>query len=958
MSPTRETAHSGRRLVIVESPAKAKTIKGYLGPGYVVEASVGHIRDLPNGAAEVPAEYKGQPWARLGVNVDSDFQPIYVVNADKKAQVKKLKDLLKDSDELFLATDEDREGEAIAWHLQEILKPKVPVHRMVFHEITKDAIQEAVRNPRELNQRLVDAQETRRILDRLYGYEVSPVLWKKVMPRLSAGRVQSVATRLVVERERERIAFRSAGYWDLTGTFSTGRAGDTSDPSTLVARLTAVDGRRVAQGRDFDAATGALKGGATVLHLDEANARALAAALADTRFSVRSVESKPYRRSPYAPFRTTTLQQEASRKLGFGAKATMQVAQKLYENGFITYMRTDSTTLSETAVNAARAQVTQLYGADYLPDKPRVYTGKVKNAQEAHEAIRPSGDRFRTPAETRLTGDQFRLYELIWMRTVASQMKDAVGQSVTVKVGGTAADGRDTEFSASGKIITFHGFMKAYVEGADDPNAELDDRERRLPQVAEGDPLTADEITADGHSTKPPARYTEASLVKELEEREIGRPSTYATILGTILDRGYVFKKGTALVPTFLSFAVVNLLEKHFGWLVDYDFTASMEDDLDRIARGEAQAVPWLRRFYFGADAASAEGTGNGTSNGSAGGTRAATGTGTATGTGDGDHLGGLKELVEDLGAIDAREISSFPVGDGIVLRVGRYGPYIERGEKGEENHRRSDVPEELPPDELSVEYAEELFARPTGDFELGEDPVTGRPIVAKDGRYGPYVTEVLPEDTPKTGKNAVKPRTASLFKSMSLDTVTLADALKLMSLPRVVGKDAEGVEITAQNGRYGPYLKKGTDSRSLETEDQLFTITLDEALAIYAQPKARGRAAAKPPLRELGTDPVSERPVVVKDGRFGPYVTDGETNATLRRDDEVESITPERGYELLAEKRAKGPAKKAPAKKAPAKKTAAAAKKAPAKRTAAKKTAATAKKTTAATKKTAASAE
>ncbi|MFB6606292.1 type I DNA topoisomerase [Streptomyces noursei] len=946
MSPTSETAEGGgRRLVIVESPAKAKTIKGYLGPGYVVEASVGHIRDLPNGAAEVPAKYKGESWARLGVNVDADFQPIYVVNTDKKDQVKKLKALLAESDELFLATDEDREGEAIAWHLQEILKPKVPVHRMVFHEITKDAIREAVANPRELNQKLVDAQETRRILDRLYGYEVSPVLWKKVMPRLSAGRVQSVATRLVVERERERIAFRSAEYWDLTGTFSTGRAGDASDPSTLTARLNNVDGRRVAQGRDFGP-NGQLKN-SDVLHLDEANARSLAAALADTAFAVRSVESKPYRRSPYAPFRTTTLQQEASRKLGFGAKATMQVAQKLYENGFITYMRTDSTTLSDTAVSAARAQVTQLYGAAYLPDKPRTYAGKVKNAQEAHEAIRPSGDRFRTPAETGLTGDQFRLYELIWKRTVASQMKDATGNSVTVKIGGRAADGRDAEFSASGKTITFHGFLKAYVEGADDPNAELDDRERRLPQVAEGDALAAQQITADGHATKPPARYTEATLVKELEEREIGRPSTYASIIGTILDRGYVFKKGTALVPSFLSFAVVNLLEKHFGRLVDYDFTAKMEDDLDRIARGEAQAVPWLRRFYFG------EATGAGESGAA------------DAGNGDGDHLGGLKELVTDLGAIDAREISSFPVGGGITLRVGRYGPYVERGEKDEEGHQRADVPDDLAPDELTVGYAEELLAKPSGDYELGMDPHSGHQIVAKDGRYGPYVTEVLPEGTPKTGKNAVKPRTASLFKSMSLDTVTLEDALKLMSLPRVVGADAEGVEITAQNGRYGPYLKKGTDSRSLEREEQLFTITLDEALAIYAQPKQRGRAAAKPPLKELGTDPVSGKPVVVKDGRFGAYVTDGETNATLRRDDDVETITPERGYELLAEKRAKGPAKKT-AKKAPAKKTAAkksAAKKTTAKKTAAKKTTAkktTAKKTaaTAAAKKTAASAE
>ncbi|WP_431783914.1 type I DNA topoisomerase [Streptomyces chumphonensis] len=929
MSPTSDTATGGRRLVIVESPAKAKTIKGYLGPGYVVEASVGHIRDLPNGAAEVPAKYKGEPWARLGVNVDHDFEPLYVVNSDKKDQVRKLKELLAESDELYLATDEDREGEAIAWHLQEVLKPKVPVRRMVFNEITKDAIRAAVDNTRDLDQKLVDAQETRRILDRLYGYEVSPVLWKKVMPRLSAGRVQSVATRLVVERERERMAFRSAEYWDLTGTFGTGRTGDASDPSTLTARLTAVDGRRIAQGRDFGA-DGQLKRADQVLHLDEQTARALAAALADVPFAVRSVESKPYRRSPYAPFRTTTLQQEASRKLGMGAKVTMQVAQRLYENGFITYMRTDSTTLSETAVSAARAQVTQLYGADYLPDKPRSYAGKVKNAQEAHEAIRPSGDRFRTPAETGLTGEQFRLYELIWKRTVASQMKDAVGQSVTVKVAGRAADGRDAEFSATGKIITFHGFLKAYVEGADDPNAELDDRERRLPQVSEGDALRVEEISADGHATKPPARYTEATLVKELEEREIGRPSTYASIISTILDRRYVFKKGTALVPSFLSFAVVGLLEKHFGRLVDYDFTAQMEEDLDRIARGDAESVPWLRRFYFG--------EGETTTGGAA-----------EAGNGDGDHLGGLKELVSDLGAIDAKGVSSFPVGQGIMLRVGRYGPYVEKPGPEGETGQRADVPDDLPPDELTVEMAEELFARPSGERELGTDPASGNPVVAKSGRYGPYVTEVLPEGTPKTGKNAVKPRTASLFKSMDLDTVTLEDALRLLSLPRVVGVDPEsGHEITAQNGRYGPYLKKGTDSRSLETEEQLFTVTLEQAQALYAQPKQRGRAAAKPPLKELGNDPFNDRPVVVKDGRFGPYVTDGETNATLRRDDDVETITKERAFELLAEKRAKGPAKKtakkAPAKKAAAKKTAA--KKTTAKKTTAKKTAA--KKTTA----------
>ncbi len=951
MAPTSDTANGGRRLVIVESPAKAKTIKGYLGPGYVVEASVGHIRDLPNGAAEVPAKYKGQPWARLGVNVDEGFQPLYVVNSDKKDQVRKLKELLADSDELYLATDEDREGEAIAWHLKEVLKPTVPVRRMVFHEITRDAIREAVNNPRELNQLLVDAQETRRILDRLYGYEVSPVLWKKVMPRLSAGRVQSVATRLVVERERERIAFRSGEYWDLTATFAT-----IPEDGTFDARLSSVAGRRVVQGRDFGP-DGRLKHPEQVEHLSEEAARTLAAALADTTFAVRSVESKPYRRSPYAPFRTTTLQQEASRKLGMGAKSTMQVAQRLYENGFITYMRTDSTTLSDTAVSAARSQVAQLYGADYVPDRPRVYASKVKNAQEAHEAIRPSGDRFRTPAETGLTGEQFRLYELIWKRTVASQMKDAVGQSVAVRVGGTAADGRDVEFSATGKVITFHGFLKAYVEGSDDPAAELDDRERRLPQVAEGDPLDARAMSADGHATKPPARYTEATLVKELEEREIGRPSTYATIIGTILDRGYVFKKGTALVPSFLSFAVTNLLEQHFGRLVDYDFTAKMEDDLDRIATGDAQAVPWLRRFYFGDGAI--DGAGD----------VSVEAAGEATGDG-GDHLAGLKELVTDLGAIDAREISSFPVGDGIMLRVGRYGPYVEgpaeppadtaaavagegTGEGGTTEAKRADVPADLPPDELTVELAKELLAKPSGDFELGTDPESGLQIVARDGRYGPYVTEVLPEPegaakggrgkTAKAGKGAAKPRTASLLKSMTLDSVTLEDALRLLSLPRVVGTDPEtGKEITAQNGRYGPYLKRDTDSRSLEREEQLFTVTLQEALALYAQPKTRGRAAARPPLKELGADPVTGRPVVVKDGRFGPYVTDGETNATLRRDDDPETITAERGYELLAEKRAKGPAKKT-AKKAPAKKTAA--KKTTAK-TATKKT--TAKKTTA----------
>ncbi|MBO0847566.1 MAG: type I DNA topoisomerase [Nocardioides sp.] len=843
--------------MIVESPAKAKTIAGYLGNGFVVESSIGHIRDLPERAADIPPKLKGEPWARLGVNVDHDFEPLYVVNADKKQQVAKLKKLLQDADELFLATDEDREGEAIAWHLREVLKPKVPVHRMVFHEITADAIRAAARSPRELNIKLVDAQETRRILDRLYGYEISPVLWKKVMPKLSAGRVQSVATRLVVERERERIAFVSASYWDLAATFDTGKP---EEPSAFEATLVALDGKRVAQGRDFTA-QGQIKS-ADILHLDEETAQALAGRLRDRPYEVKSVERKPYRRSPYAPFRTTTLQQEASRKLGFSAKYTMQVAQKLYENGFITYMRTDSIQLSETAINAARGQAQTLYGADYIPDKPRVYRSKVKNAQEAHEAIRPSGDTFRTPGETGLSGDQFRLYELIWKRTVASQMKDATGQSVSVRVTGESTAGETAEFGASGKIITFYGFLKAYVEGADDPASDLDDQERRLPALEEADPLSATELTAEGHSTRPPARYTEASLVKELEDREIGRPSTYASIIGTILDRGYVFKKGTALVPSFLAFAVVNLLEKHFGHLVDYDFTAQMEEVLDEIARGEAERVRWLRQFYFGEEA------------------------------------DGLKNLVSDLGDIDAREVSSFPIPDSdIMIRVGRYGPYLDR------DGQRVNIPEDIAPDELTAEKAEELFAQPSGDRDLGVDPESGHVIVAKTGRFGPYVTEILPDDAPKSAK----PRTASLLKSMTLDTVTIEDALKLLSLPRMLGEiDGEGV--TAQNGRFGPYLKKGSDSRSLESEEQLFTVTLEEAQKIFAQPKqrGRGRAAAAPPLRELGDDPVSGKKVVVKEGRFGPYVTDGETNASLRKGDDIESITTQRAAELLAERREK----------------------------------------------------
>jgi DNA topoisomerase-1 len=839
----------------------------------VVESSVGHIRDMPDRAAEIPAKYRGEPWARLGVNVNDNFEALYVVHSDKRQQVSKLKSLLKDADELLLATDEDREGEAIAWHLVEELKPTVPTHRMVFHEITPEAIARAIASPREVDQGLVDAYQARRVLDRLYGYEVSPVLWKKVMPKLSAGRVQSVATRLVVDRERERIAFRAAGYSDLEAEFATrdhGKA-DTGEPTSFTANLVAVDGRRVAQGRDFTAA-GELRS-LDVLHLDAAAAAGLAERLDGASFSVASVERKPYRRSPYAPFRTTTLQQEASRKLGFSAKHTMSVAQRLYENGYITYMRTDSVTLSQTAISAARRQAAELYGASYIPDAPRTYASKVKNAQEAHEAIRPAGDSFRTPAQVAqdgLSSDERRLYELIWQRTVASQMKDATGESVSVRVAGQSSAGERAEFGATGKVIGFYGFLKAYVEGADDPDADRDDRERRLPPLAESDPLDVLRLAPAEHSTRPPARYTEASLVKELEDREIGRPSTYATIIGTILDRGYVFKKGTALVPSFLAFAVVTLLERHFGQLVDYEFTARMEDVLDEIARGEAERVPWLRRFYFGAD---------------------------------GDLAGqdrGLKSLVGDIGDINARDVSSFPLADSdIVVRVGRYGTYLER------DGQRVNVPEDMAPDELTVGRAEELFSQPNGEVVLGTDPATGHVLVAKAGRFGPYVTEQLGDDAPATAK----PRTASLLTSMSLDTVTLEDALRLLSLPRVLG-ELDGEPVTVQNGRYGPYVKKGSDSRSLESEDQLFTLTLAEAKELFAQPKARGRGAraTAPPLRELGTDPATGKPMVIKDGRFGPYVTDGETNASLRKGDDVASVTIQRAAELLAERRAAPP--------------------------------------------------
>ena len=931
-----EAAGPGKTLVIVESATKAKKIQPYLGDNYIVEASVGHIRDLPRGAADVPAKYKKESWARLGVNPEDDFAPLYVVSPDKKKKVADLKSKLKQCDQLYLATDPDREGEAIAWHLLEVLKPKVPVRRMVFNEITKSAILEAADNTRDLDYNLIDAQETRRILDRLYGYEVSPVLWKKVMPRLSAGRVQSVATRVIVERERERMAFISADYWDLAATLDTGAA-DADNPATFDARLTAVNSKRVALGRDFDD-RGNVKS-KDVIVITEPQAKALESALQGAGMEVAGVEHKPYTRKPYAPFMTSTLQQEAGRRLHFTSERTMRIAQRLYENGHITYMRTDSTSLSKQGLSAARNSATSIYGAEYVSDSPRVYDRKVKNSQEAHEAIRPAGESFATPGQLsgQLDAEEFKLYDLIWKRTVASQMADAKGTSMKVTVAGTAATDKgsyDVEFSATGRTITFPGFLKAY--GADDAKGDKKG-ETRLPHLEEGRALTAKEVSAEGHSTNPPARYTEASLVKKMEDLGIGRPSTYASIIKTIQDRGYVVSRGNALVPSWVAFAVVGLLEENFTELVDYDFTSSMEDELDQIATGIEDGTAWLNGFYFGNAEANEQ--------------KAASIA----------RHGGLKSLIDvNLEAIDARKVNSLRLytdteGRDVFVRVGRYGPYIERAvgtnDDGSIEYQRANLSETVTPDGLNEELAEKLFATPQGGRELGENPENGRMIVAKEGRFGPYVTEVVREDErekaegeaeeivakeraeedkqrAEEGKraknwetktaakqkekrvkeyieNKLKPGTASLFSSMEPSTVTLEEALKLLSLPREVGED-DGVMITAQNGRYGPYLKKGTDSRSLAKEEQIFTVTLDEARRIYAEPKRRGRAAAQPPIKQLGDNDVSGKPMTVKDGRFGPYVTDGTTNASLRRGDDPEQLTDARANELLSERRAK----------------------------------------------------
>nr|WP_026372596.1 type I DNA topoisomerase [Agrococcus lahaulensis] len=900
----------GKKLVIVESPAKGKTIERYLGDGYQVLASVGHIRDLVS-PRDLPADLKKGAFGKFAVDVDNGFAPYYVVSDEKKKTVSELKKALKDAEELILATDEDREGEAIAWHLLEVLKPKVPVKRMVFHEITKEAIEQAKEQMRELNMPLVDAQETRRILDRLYGYEVSPVLWRKVRQGLSAGRVQSPTARLIVDRERERMAFVPAAYWSLAAQFEAPQS--TTQGSRFGARLVRLDGARVATGSDFDD-RGQIKGVRTIL--DAEGAEALAKELEQAAFRVASVESKPYRRRPSAPFTTSTLQQEAGRKLKLSAKQTMSVAQSLYEQGYITYMRTDSPSLSAQAIKAARDQATALYGSGSVPQAARHYAGKSKSAQEAHEAIRPSGDAFRTPAEVKasLTPNEHRLYELIWKRTVASQMIDATGQTATITIASEKTSRGVAEFTASGTVITEPGFLQAYEEGKD-ASRYADDAESdaNLPDVKQSDPVSLAELERKDHVTTPPPRYTEASLVKALEELEIGRPSTYASIIDTIVRRGFVTQRGGALVPNWIAFSTIKLLEDNLGDYVDYDFTAEMLADLDRIADGDLDRQEWLRRFYFGSD-----------------------------------ERPGLKSTVENLGDIDARAVNSIPVAEGVTLRVGQYGPYLEgQGPDGEV--KRANIPEDLTPDQLTPEKAAELFAaEPAEDRVLGQHPETGLDVVVKNGRFGPYIEEALPVElddegkpvAPKKGKAAPKPRRASLFKSMEPESVDLQTALKLLSLPRVVGVDPEsGEEITARPGRYGPFLSKGTDTRSLDDEDQIFSITLEQALERFAQPKYGARKAASA-LKEFDADPVSGKPVKVRDGRFGPYVTDGETNATIPRGEDVEGITFERAIELLQIKREKGPAKK-PARKAAAKKPAAkkpAAKKPPAKKPAAKK--------------------
>ena len=881
----------GHSLVIVESPAKARTISKFLGKGYTVEASIGHIRDLPQGKKEMPADLKDEEWAKLGVNVNDRFTPVYVVPQDKKSHITKLKKLLKESQNLYLATDEDREGEAISWHLQEVLKPKVPVHRLVFHEITNEAILNALETPREIDDGLVKAQETRRILDRLYGYEISEFLWRKKLGR-SAGRVQSVAVRLIVKREWERRAFRSATYWDLMAQFST------SDGQSFDATLVSVDGRKIPSGKDFDSATGQIKDPGFML-MDETGAQQLLQKLKTGTFAVTKMQVKPYTQKPAAPFTTSTMQQEANRKLGFTARRTMSAAQSLYENGYITYMRTDSTSLAKVAVDAARELVGEEYGKDYLPEEPRTYRSTVRNAQEAHEAIRPAGNPFRLPDSLKgeLAPDQFKLFELIWKRTVASQMQNARGRRVTITV-----EGEGSVFQVSGKTIDFPGFLRAYVEGADDPNAELADKETLLPAVEEGQAVSLKEVEPKSHTTQPPSRFSEAALTRELEQRGIGRPSTYASIIETIQTRNYVFKKGNALVPTWNAFSMVRLMEEHFPSLVDYEFTANMEGLLDSISRQEAGNIEYLEEFYFGKETP------------------------------------GLKGRLETkIKEVDPRAISTFPLGtpeegehlEVVNLRVGQYGPYLEQGE------RKASLPEDLPPDELTLESALELLKKAeTGDEPLGICPDTHKPVFVKSGRFGPYVQLGLADE-------GEKPKNAGLLKGMSVEDITLEVALKLLSLPRQVGEHPDSKEvIEAFNGRYGPYVKCGSETRSLPDDVSPLDVQLEQALFLLSQPKRRGRSAPKEPIKTFESSPITEQPIRLLEGRYGPYVTDGETNASLPKGTETETVTFEQALQLLAERAAKGPSRKKKKTKKKATKKKATKKKATKKKAAKKKSA------------------
>ncbi|MDR1491850.1 MAG: type I DNA topoisomerase [Planctomycetaceae bacterium] len=881
-------AGQGHTLVIVESPAKARTISRYLGSNYTVEASIGHIRDLPKGTKDLPEQYKKEKWAYLGVNVDADFEPVYIIPGDKTKQIKKLKDDLKNADALYLATDEDREGEAISWHLYEVLKPKVPVKRLVFHEITKPAILKALQNTRSIDEDLVHAQETRRIIDRLYGYEVSPLLWRKIGNNLSAGRVQSVAVRLIVERERDRMGFHDATFWDLLGTFS-----KRNDEKNFLATLVSVGDRNIPSGKDFDPTTGKLIDARKLL-LDETKAKELALKLQNGEAKVVAIDDRPYTQKPYAPFTTSTLQQEANRKFGFTARTTMSLAQTLYENGHITYMRTDSTTLSSEAIHASRELVRTQYGEEYLPDSPRIYQTKVKNAQEAHEAIRPAGSQFDLPGvlQSSLSYDAFRLYDLIWKRTIASQMADARGRRLTITI---QID--DAKFEVTGKTIEFPGFLRAYVEGSDDPDAQLADREVILPQVQEGESLQCLHLEAKSHTTMPPSRYSEASLTRTLEEKGIGRPSTYASIIETILNRNYVFKKGNALVPTWTAFAVCQLLETHLPGLVDYAFTAQLEDQLDAISRGEMGHVDYLHNFYFGEKEKNKKSERN---------------------VQDKQDVKGLKKTLENkIDEIDARNVSQIEIGktgeneESIYLRVGRFGPFLQQGE------RKASVPDNLPPDELTIQSALEMLSNAEqGDTPLGICPTTGKPIFVKVGRFGPYIQRGTPED-------AEKPQNASLLHGMTLDDVNLETAMKLLSLPRIVGTSEQGEEIVASNGRFGPYIKCGKETRSLPKDVSPLDVTETQAREILAKPKfQRGARGQSAPLKEFAESPVTDKVVRVLSGRFGNYITDGETNATLPKDTVIEELTFERALDLLAERAAKGPSKKRASRKKTAKTT------------------------------------